>query len=225
MMDIRMNDVPLLTIALQPLTDADRRQLSHGLAALMAEDSTLGVSADDQTGEVVIGGVGELHLEIVIDRLRREFNVEASVGRPQVAFKEMPTSSGQGEAEKNSRPVILEPVMQLEVVVPEECLAGVVASLASRRGRIESHAQRAGMHVIAAYVPLAELFGYSGELRERTRGRGTFTMRFGYYQRRPPGDDGDGDRDSFVGVPRNGPSAPRNSRIGVPEPADGALDD
>jgi elongation factor G len=254
-----------------------------GLGKLMAEDPTFRVKTDDQTGQVVIAGMGELHLEIIVDRLKREFNVEASVGRPQVAYKETLTRPAEGEgryirqtggrgqyghakirviprqpgegyeflnettggsipkeyikpidqgireamtngvlagypvddvavelydgsyhdvdssemafkiagsmafkdAAKRARPVLLEPVMRVEVVVPKDYMGDVMGNLASRRGHIQSQEDRGGTQIISARVPLSEMFGYATDLRSRTQGRATYSMHFDRYEPAP----------------------------------------
>jgi elongation factor G len=260
--------------------------------------------------------MGELHLEIIVDRLKREFNVEASVGRPQVAYKETITRTADGEmkyarqtggrgqyahvkihvfpadpgsgytfeneivggaipkefirpvdegireavargvlagypvddvrvvlydgsyhdidssemafkiagsmafrdAAMKAKPVLLEPVMGVEVRVSPEHVDDVAGNLTSRRGQIQSQDVRAGMQVIKARVPLSEMFGYWTDLRERTRGRGTFAMQLDHYQRCPPADDDNGSRDSLVGSPRKPPHPLRDSGVALPEP-------
>jgi elongation factor G len=281
---------PLLSLVLRPKTTADQEKLRQGLDRLTREDPTLSVSTNSAIGDVVIGATGELHLEIVIHRLAREFNVEASVGRPQVAYKETITRAADGEmkyaarvggrneyghvkirlhpgapgsgyvfenkisvgtipaayiqpvddgirdaldlgvlaghpiddvrvelydgsyhdldscetafkiagaqafieAAKKAGPVLLEPVMRVEVVVPKEENRQVIASLSRRRGQIESRDDRGPMDTILARVPLAQMFGFSNDLSARTRGRGTFVMHFDRYEPAPPpeGDDG-----------------------------------
>jgi elongation factor G len=254
-----------------------------GLQKLMAEDPTFRVKTDQATGEVVIAGMGELHLEIIVDRLKREFNVEASVGRPQVAYKETLTRPADGEmkyakqtggrgqyghvkihlfpgqpgsgykfeneiiggsipkeyikpvdegikealtrgvlagypvddvrivlydgsyhdvdssemafkiagsmafqdAAKKAKPVLLEPVMRVEVVVPKEHMGDVMGNLSSRRGQIQSQEDRGGTQIINARVPLSEMFGYATDLRSRTQGRATYSMHFDRYEQAP----------------------------------------
>jgi elongation factor G len=275
---------PVISLAIEPKTKADQEKLGQGMAKLMAEDPTFRVRTDEQTGQVVIAGMGELHLEIIVDRLKREFSVEASVGKPQVAYKEtltmpadgdgrfvrqtggrgqyghakvrlipLPPGSGyqfeskiiggsvpreyikpidQGiqealtrgvlagypiddvrielydgsyhdvdssemafkiagslafqDAAKKARPVLLEPVMRVEVVVPKDYLGDVMGDLASRRGRIQSQEDRGGTQIISARVPLSEMFGYATELRSRTQGRATYSMHFDRYEQAPP---------------------------------------
>jgi elongation factor G len=302
-----------LTIA--PKTEVDHERLGQGLVKLMAEDPTLAVKPG-ATGEVVIGAVGELHLEIIVDRLKREFTVEAFVGRPQVAYKETLTRPADGEmkysnhaagrgqyghvkihlypgepgsgyvfvneivggaipqeyikpidegikesltrgvlagypvddvrielydgsyhegdssevafkiagamafqeAARKARPVLLEPLMRLDVVTPIEHVGDVMRNLSSRRGLIQSQEDRGAVQAIGALVPLSELFGYSTDLRERTHGRGSFTMRFDHYEPCLPRDNDDGSRDSLVTAPRNSPPTPRSSHVELPEP-------
>ena len=274
---------PVISLAIEPKTKADQEKLGLGLGKLMAEDPTFRVKTDDQTGQVVIAGMGELHLEIIVDRLKREFNVEASVGRPQVAYKEtltrpaegegryirqtggrgqyghakirlVPRQPGQGyefineivggtipkeyikpidqgireamttgvlagypvddvavelydgsyhdvdssemafkiagsmafkDAAKKARPVLLEPVMRVEVVVPKDYLGDVMGNLSSRRGHIQAQEDRGGTQIITARVPLSEMFGYATDLRSRTQGRATYSMHFDRYEPAP----------------------------------------
>ncbi len=249
----------------------------------MAEDPTFRVKSDPETGQTVISGMGELHLEIIVDRLKREFNVEASVGKPQVAYKEtltrpaegegryikqtggrgqyghakiklIPREAGQGfefvnnivggviprefikpieegikealttgvlagypvddvavvlydgsyhdvdsnemafkiagsmafkDAAQKAKPVLLEPVMRVEVVVPEEFMGDIIGDLNSRRGHIQSMDARGGTQIINARVPLSEMFGYATEMRSRTQGRATYSMHFDRYEQAP----------------------------------------
>jgi elongation factor G len=274
---------PVISLSIEPKTKADQEKLGVGLQKLMAEDPTFRVNTDQQTGEVVIAGMGELHLEIIVDRLRREFNVEASTGRPQVAYKETLTRPADGEmkyakqtggrgqyghakihlfpgepgtgyifenkvtqgsipkefikpidegikealtrgvlagypvddvrivlydgsyhevdssemafkiagsmafqdAAKKAKPVLLEPVMRVEVVVPKEHLGGVMGDLSSRRGHIQSQEDRGGTQIINARVPLSEMFGYATDLRSSTQGRATYSMHFDRYEPAP----------------------------------------
>jgi translation elongation factor EF-G len=194
-------------------------RLADGLQQLIAEDATIRVTTDQATGEVVIAGTSELHLGVILDRLKREFTVEAGVGRPRVAYKETLTRGVDGEMKS----VRLEPLMRVEVVVPEEYMGDVIANLSSRRGQMQSQTVREGMLVATACVPLAEMFGYSFYLRERTRGRGTCTMRFDRYEPFRPVDDTDGSRDSLVGAPRKPRPRPRSSRLAMPEPEQDGL--
>jgi elongation factor G len=274
---------PVIELAIEPRTKADQEKLGQGLGKLMAEDPTFRVKTDQQTGQVVIAGMGELHLEIIVDRLKREFGVEASVGRPQVAYKETLTRPAEGEgryirqtggrgqyghakirlvprqpgegyefinnivggsipreyikpidqgirdamttgilagypvddvavelydgsfhdvdssemafkiagsmafkdAAKKAKPVLLEPVMRVEVVVPKDYLGDVMGNLASRRGHIQSQEDRGGTQIITARVPLSEMFGYATDLRSRTQGRATYSMHFDRYEPAP----------------------------------------
>jgi elongation factor G len=275
---------PVISLAIEPKTKADQEKLGAGMQKLMAEDPTFRVKTDQQTGEVVIAGMGELHLEIIVDRLKREFNVEASVGRPQVAYKETITRPSEGEekyakqtggrgqyghvkirlypgepgtgyvfdnqikggaipreyikpidegikealtrgvlagypvddvrielydgsfhevdssemafkiagsmafqdAAKKAKPVLLEPMMRVEVVVPKEHMGDVMGNLSSRRGHIQSQEDRGGTQIINARVPLSEMFGYATDLRSRTQGRATYSMHFDRYEPAPP---------------------------------------
>ena len=274
---------PVISLAIEPKTKADQEKLGAGMQKLMAEDPTFRVKTDQATGEVVIAGMGELHLEIIVDRLKREFNVEASVGRPQVAYKETLTRPADGEmkyakqtggrgqyghvkihlfpgepgtgyvfeneitgdaipkeyikpveegikealtrgvlagypvddvrvelydgsyhevdssemafkiagsmafqdAAKKAKPVLLEPIMRVEVVVPKEHLGDVMGNLSSRRGHIQSQEDRGGTQIVNARVPLSEMFGYATDLRSRTQGRATYSMHFDRYEPAP----------------------------------------
>ena len=274
---------PVISLAIEPKTKADQEKLGQGLAKLMAEDPTFRVKSDPETGQTVISGMGELHLEIIVDRLKREFNVEASVGKPQVAYKETFTRASEGEgryikqtggrgqyghakiklvprepgegfefvnkvvggtiprefikpieegikealttgvlagypvddvgvelydgsyhdvdsnemafkiagsmafkdAAQKAKPVLLEPVMRVEVVVPEEFMGDIIGDLNSRRGHIQSMDARGGTQIINARVPLSEMFGYATEMRSRTQGRATYSMHFDRYEQAP----------------------------------------
>ena len=274
---------PVIALAIEPQTKADQEKLAQGLAKLMAEDPTFRVRTDVETGQVVISGMGELHLEIIVDRLKREFGVEASVGRPQVAYKETLTRAADGEgryvkqtggrgqygharirlkprqpgegfefinsiiggvipreyikpveegvreamttgvlagypvddvgielydgsyhdvdsnemafkiagsmafkdAAHKAGPVLLEPVMRVEVVVPEEYMGDIMGDLNSRRGRIQSMEARGSTQIVTARVPLSEMFGYATDLRSRTQGRATYSMHFDRYEQAP----------------------------------------
>ncbi|HTI38007.1 MAG TPA: elongation factor G [Vicinamibacterales bacterium] len=274
---------PVISLSIEPKTKADQEKLGQGLGKLMAEDPTFRVKTDQATGEVVIEGMGELHLEIIVDRLKREFNVEASVGRPQVAYKETLTRPADGEmkyakqtggrgqfghakihlypgepgsgyvfenkitggsipkeyikpvdegikealtrgvlagypiddvrielydgsyhevdssemafkiagsmafqdAAKKAKPVLLEPMMRVEVVVPKEHLGSVMGDLSSRRGQIQSQEDRGGTTIVNARVPLSEMFGYATDLRSSTQGRATYSMHFDRYEQAP----------------------------------------
>ncbi|HZR24325.1 MAG TPA: elongation factor G [Vicinamibacterales bacterium] len=274
---------PVISLAIEPKTKSDQEKLGVGLQKLRAEDPTFHVQTDLQTGQVIIAGMGELHLDIIVDRLKREFNVEASVGKPQVAYKETLTRPADGEmkyakqtggrgqyghakihvypgepgtgyifeneivggaipkefikpieegirealtrgilagypiddvkvelydgsyhdvdssemafkiagsmafqdAAKKAKPILLEPVMRVEVVVPKDYMGDVMGNLASRRGQIQSQEDRGGTQIIAARVPLSEMFGYATDLRSRTQGRATYSMHFDRYEPAP----------------------------------------
>ncbi|MEO7191501.1 MAG: elongation factor G [Vicinamibacterales bacterium] len=274
---------PVISLAIEPKTKSDQEKLGMGLAKLMAEDPTFRVKTDPETGQVVISGMGELHLEIIVDRLKREFGVEASVGAPQVAYKETVTRPADGEgryikqtggrgqyghakirlvprkpgegylfennivggtipkefikpidmgireamttgvlagypiddvlidlydgsyhdvdsnemafkiagsmafkdAAKRANPVLLEPVMRVEVTVPEEFMGDVIGDLTSRRGHLQSMEARGGTQIINARVPLSEMFGYATDLRSRTQGRASYSMHFDRYEPAP----------------------------------------
>jgi len=275
---------PVIHVAVEPKTKADQDKLSRALQSLSEEDPTFQVHADEETGQTVIGGMGELHLEVLVDRMLREFRVDANVGKPQVAYRETirkhvekvehryvrqtggrgqyghvvlnvePTGPGGGyefvdkitggvipkeyipavdagiqdamqsgvlagfpvvdlratlvygsfhdvdssemafkiagsmcfkEACRRANPVLLEPIMAVEVVTPEDYLGDVIGDLASRRGHVEGMDQRGNSQVVRAEVPLAEMFGYATDLRSRTQGRATYTMQFKSYQEVP----------------------------------------
>jgi elongation factor G len=273
---------PVIQLAIEPKTKADQEKLGMAIQKLVQEDPTLKVSTDPETGQTIIAGMGELHLEIIVDRMQREFGVGANVGKPQVAYREtirakseydythkkqtggsgqyartklrVEPQPGKGftfendivggaiprefitavekgvvealeggvlagypmvdvkvtvfdgayhevdssemafkicssicfkEAARKARPVLLEPVMRVEVVVPEEYMGSVNGDLISRRGRLEGTEIRGTTHLIKAMVPLSEMFGYATELRSRTQGRGSFTMHFGQYEEVP----------------------------------------
>lgn len=271
---------PVISISIKPSSTADNEKLSKGLQALADEDPTFVVSYDEETEETIISGMGELHLEIIVDRLKREFGVEAKVGRPEVAYRETITKSAEGQykfvkqsggsgqygdvylrlekvepgkefefidaivggaipgefipaVEKGVRgamekgpyagypvvdlkvtlydgsyhdvdssaiafelaarmgfkklmlegaPQLLEPIMAVEVTMPEDYFGAVSGSIGQRRGRIESMGEKAGLKVINAMVPLSEMFGYSNTVRTLTQGRGGFTMIFNSYE-------------------------------------------
>jgi elongation factor G len=273
---------PVIQLAIEPKTKADQEKLGLAIQKLVQEDPTLRVNTDPDTGQTILAGMGELHLEIIVDRMQREFNVGANVGKPQVAYRETIRSTaeydythkkqtgGSGqyartklrvepnhakgfefdnvikggsvpkefipavekgvresleggilagypmvdikvelfdgdyhdvdssemafkicssicfkEACKKAKPVLLEPVMRVEVVVPEEYMGTVNGDLSSRRGRLEGTEVRGTTQLIKAMVPLSEMFGYATELRSRTQGRGSFTMHFGQYEEVP----------------------------------------
>jgi elongation factor G len=274
---------PVVQVAVEPRTKADQDKLGLAIGKLVQEDPTLRIFTDAETGQTILSGMGELHLEVVIDRMQREFGVAASVGKPQVAYREtiravaeaqgryvrqtgghgqygdvtirlepLPAGGGfrfesavaggavprefipaieRGVAEaleggvlagypmadvkvtlldgcyhevdsselsfkiagsmalraaaEKARPVLLEPIMSLEVVMPEEYMGDVIADLNSRRGRIEGIQLRGTSQIIRAMVPLKEMFGYATEMRSRTQGRGSFTMHFGRYEEVP----------------------------------------
>ncbi len=275
---------PVIRVAIEPKTKADQDKLAQALAKLMEEDPTFRVYTDEETGQTIISGMGELHLEIIVDRLQREFKVNANVGRPQVAYRETirkpvenveakfirqtggrgqyghvvihiePTEPGAGfvfdnaivggaiprefirpvrqgireamdsgvlagyplidikatlvdgsthdvdssemafkiagsialkEGVKKAGPTLLEPIMDVEVVTPEEYLGDVMGDLSSRRGRIGGMLQRAQAQVIGASVPLSEMFGYSTTLRSLSQGRAVYTMQFSHYAEVP----------------------------------------
>ncbi len=271
---------PVISIRIEPKTKADQEKMGLALRKLAEEDPTFKIKGDIETGETVISGMGELHLDVLVDRMKREFKVEANVGRPQVAYKETIKSGAEGEgkyikqsggrgqyghvlikidpkergegfefidkikggsipkeyipavekgikeamskgviagyplidfsctlhdgsfhevdsseiafkiagsmalqsAVRKSNPILLEPIMKLEVIVPEEFFGDTIGDLSSRRGKIEETSDRLSLKVINAKVPLSEMFGYATALRSLTEGRGTFTMEFDAYE-------------------------------------------
>ncbi|MDD2732229.1 MAG: elongation factor G [Candidatus Pacebacteria bacterium] len=274
---------PVISVRIEPKSKADQEKMGFSLKKLSEEDPTFKIKTDLETGETIISGMGELHLEIIVDRIKREFKVDALVGRPQVAYKETvkekseaegkyvrqsggrgqyghvclklePKERGQGfefvdeikggiipkefipaiqkgikeamdkgilagypmvdlksilyhgsfhevdssenafkiagamafqEAAKKAKPVILEPIMKFEVIVPSEFFGDVIGDLSARRGRIEETKDRLNLKVIDAKVPLSEVFGYTTTLRSLTEGRGNFTMEFDHYEEVP----------------------------------------
>ncbi|HXQ43876.1 MAG TPA: elongation factor G [Acidimicrobiales bacterium] len=275
---------PVIHVAVEPKTKADQDKLGKALYSLSEEDPTFRVRTDDETGQTVISGMGELHLEVLVDRMLREFSVDANVGKPQVAYRETirkkvekvecryirqtggrgqyghvvislePTGPGGGyefidkisggvipkeyipavdagiqealtngvlagypmvdvrvtltygsyhdvdssemafkiagsmavkDAARKASPVLLEPVMAVEVVTPEENMGDVIGDLSSRRGKVEGMEQRGSTQVVRALVPLGDMFGYATDLRSRTQGRATYTMQFSAYYEVP----------------------------------------
>jgi elongation factor G len=273
---------PVIALAVEPKTKSDQEKLSNGLAKLMQEDPTFKVETDRDTGQTKISGMGELHLEIIVDRLKREFSVEANVGKPQVAYKEtirkearaegryIKQTGGRGQyghckidiapapgegyvfvnditggvipreyikpidegikealergvlagypmvdvkvrlwdgsfhdvdssemafkiagsmafqaAAKKAHPVLLEPIMKVEVVTPDDYTGAVTGDLSARRGHVEGQVSRGGSQIITAMVPLSNMFGYSTDLRSRTQGRATYSMHFERYAEAP----------------------------------------
>ncbi len=275
---------PVVHVAVEPKSQSDQDKLGKALAALSEEDPTFRVKSDEETGQTVISGMGELHLEVLVDRMLREFRVDASIGKPQVAYREtitspvnkfeyrhikqsggsgqfavvvvnvMPSEPGEGyvftdrikggaipreyipsvnqgmqsslengplagfplvdvtvelvdgthhdvdssemafkiagtmamrEATRKASPVLLEPIMSVEVVTPEDHMGDVIGDLNARRGRVGQMESRGTLQVIDAQVPLSEMFGYANDLRSRTQGRATYTMHFHVYQQVP----------------------------------------
>ena len=271
---------PVISIAIEPKSKADQERLCLSLQKLATEDPSFKVRTDEETGQTIISGMGELHLEIIVDRLLREFNVGANIGKPQVAYKETirraveqqgrfirqtggrgqygdvwikvePLEPGSGfefvdaikggaipreyipavekgireatengalagypivdvkatlfdgsyhdvdsseiafkiagsmafkEATRKASPVLLEPIMSVEVVVPEEFMGEVIGNISSRRGKVLGMETRPAAQAIDARVPLAQMFGYATDLRSMTQGRATYTMQFSHYE-------------------------------------------
>ncbi len=277
---------PVIEVAIEPKTKSDQEKLSLSIQKLAEEDPTFKVHQDNETGQTVIGGMGELHLDILVDRMRREFKVEANVGKPQVAYKEtikrkvekvefthkkqtggsgqfakvlishravhrrrrcdlrvreqghrwahparvhpvggrrsagrhavrrarrLPAGRPEGHPARwclprgrlvgngvqdrrfagaeegcaQAQPVILEPIMAVEVTTPEEYMGDVIGDLNSRRGQIQAMEERSGASVVRAHVPLSEMFGYVGDLRSKTQGRANYSMAFDSYAEVP----------------------------------------
>src|SRR5438876_9178359 len=179
---------PVISVAIEPKTKADQDKLSLALQKLSEEDPTFRVHSDAETGQTIISGMGELHLEIIVERMRREFKVDANVGRPQVAYRETVrkrVEAGEGKFIRQAEPVLLEPIMDVEVVTPADYMGDVIGDLSARRGKIGGMTQRADAHVVAASVPLSEMFGYSTTLRSMSQGRAVYSMQFSHYQEVP----------------------------------------
>lgn len=274
---------PVISVAIEPKSKADQDKMSQALAKLAEEDPTFRTETNPETGQTIISGMGELHLDILVDRMKREFRVEANVGNPQVSYRETfrksaqvegkfvrqsggrgqyghvwiefsPNEEGKGfefenaivggvvpreyipavqaglegaldngviagfplidikaklydgsyhdvdsnemafkvaasmalrNAAKKCDPVLLEPIMSVEVVIPEEYLGDIMGNITSRRGRVEGMEARGNAQVVHAFVPLANMFGYATDLRSSTQGRGTYTMQFDHYEETP----------------------------------------
>jgi elongation factor G len=274
---------PVISVAVEPKDKASQEKMTIALAKLAEEDPTFKTHTDQDSGQTIIEGMGELHLDIIVDRLKREFKVEANVGKPQVAYKETirkkiraegkfirqsggrgqyghaiievePVERGKGyefvnkivggaipkefigpvdagiqeamntgllagfpvvdlkvtlvdgsyhdvdssemafkiagsmaikDAQENGDSALLEPVMKVDMTVPEDYMGDVIGDVNSRRGRLEGMEDRTGMKVIHAYVPLSEMFGYATDLRSKTQGRGNFSMQFDHYEELP----------------------------------------
>jgi elongation factor G len=270
----------VIAVAIEPKTKSDQEKLGQALAKISQEDPSFRVNQDHETGQTLIAGMGELHLEIIVDRIMREFKVDANVGKPQVAYREtvrsqarnrlkyakqsggrgqfadvdleiVPLEPGEGfvfedaikggvipreyipavqkgiaeasgsgplagypvidfkvrlvdgsfhevdssemafkicgsmafkEVVRKASPILLEPMMAVEVVMPEEYMGDVIGDLNSRRGKVQSMDARGAGQVVKAMVPLANMFGYATELRSRTQGRATYTMQFDHYE-------------------------------------------
>jgi elongation factor G len=312
-------DLPELVVflAIEPKTKADQERLGQGLRKLMAEDPTFRVNTDTRTGQTIIRGMSELHLEVLVDRLKREFNVVAAVGAPQAAYKETLTRPAEGEgrymrqiggcgqyghakirllpggpgtgyifenqmvagvipkefikaidegiqealtrgvlagypvddvrielydgsfhdidssetafqiagsmafqdAAKKAEPVLLEPVMRVEVTVQKEHTSDVVRDLSNRRGQIQSQEDRGRTYIVSARVPLSEMFGYAAGLRSRTQGGASYSMHFDRYEPLRGGPDPDDeDRSAPVIAPRTPRPEGKESGVALPEP-------
>src|SRR5437016_750644 len=162
---------PVISVAIEPKTKADQDKLSIALQKLSEEDPTFRVHSDAETAQTIISGMGELHLEIIVERMRRAFKIAGSM-----AVK---------EAARQAHAVLLEPIMDVEVVTPADYMGDVIGDLSSRRGKIGGMTQRADAQVVAASVPLSEMFGYSTTLRSMSQGRAIYSMQFSHYQEVP----------------------------------------
>ena len=302
---------PVIHVAVEPKTKADQDKMSKALFSLSEEDPTFQVRTDEETGQTVISGMGELHLEVIVDRMMREFKVDATVGKPQVAYRETITSpvknvtythkkqtggsgqyaevsinmetSGPGggysfddkisggripkeyipsvdagireamsngvlagyptvdikvelvdgkyhdvdssemafkiagiqvfkEAARKASPILLEPIMDVEVVTPDDYMGDVIGDLNSRRGKVGKMEQRGNNQVVNAEVPLSEMFGYATDLRSKTQGRATYSMQFHSYQQTPKQRPGRDRRPRHRSVSRTTTITPQRSR-------------
>src|SRR5207247_736721 len=183
---------PGLAVAVARKTKRDQAKLGAGRQRLSDEDPTFRVRTDEETGQTIISGMGELHLEIIVDRMMREFNVDANVGRPQVAYREtigkrVEKIQGRFVRQTGDRGQYGDAVINMEPAPrgPYEFRGGVMDDLNSRRGHIEGREPRGNAQVIRARVPLATMFGYATDLRSTTQGRATFTMQFDRYEQVP----------------------------------------
>src|SRR5439155_392451 len=167
---------PVIEIAIEPKSKADQEKLGVALAKLAAEDPSFRVSTDQESGQTILKGMGELHLDIKVDILRRTYKVDANIGAPQVAFR---------ERRRKGKSVLLEPIMKVEVVTPEDYTGSVIGDLNTRRGQIQGQDMRGNANVINAMVPLMNMFGYVNNLRSMSQGRATFTMQFDHYAEAP----------------------------------------
>jgi translation elongation factor EF-G len=158
------------------MSSGDRLKFEQALKDLAQQDPTLRITSLPTDGQTVISGMGELHLEVVCDRISREYGIKLHVGEPKVIYL---------EAVREANRVLLEPVMSIEVLTPEEFAGSIMGDLNSRRGRIEGMEHPAGSLVIKALVPLAEMLGYSTDIRSNTRGRASFSAHFAAYEVAP----------------------------------------
>jgi elongation factor G len=317
----RMDAPQVILIAIEPKTTSDGEKLVDGLRKLMAEDPTFRIDRDTQTGQTIVRGTDELQLEMIVDRLEREFNVEVTVGKPQVACKETVTQTAEGvsryvkhiggsahyahakirllpggrgsgyifenhivggvipekfvrpiddgiqealtrgvlagypvddvrielyggsfhdvdssemafkaagamafrDAAKKAEPVVLEPIMNTEVVVPEEYVGAVIGDINSRRGQIEGMELRDTTQIIRAKAPLSEMLGYAADIRSLTQGRANYSMKFDRYEVLPNGPNSDDeDRCAPVTAPRSPAPRGRESGVRLPEPGEGS---
>src|SRR5207237_711306 len=194
---------PVISQAVEPKTKVDQEKMGVALGRLAQEDPSFRVRTDEESGQTIISGMGELHLEIIVDRMKREFGVDARVGEPVVDVKATLTDGSYHEVDSNENafkmaaifafkdgmragsPTLLEPIMAVEVETPEEKMGDVIGDLSSRRGVIQGMEDLPGSKAIKAEVPLNEMFGYSTQLRSLTQGRATYTMEFKHYAEAP----------------------------------------
>jgi elongation factor G len=306
----------VIFLTMEPKTEDDQAKLGQGLRKLMAEDPTFRVSSGTQTGQTMIRGMSELHLEGIVNRLKHEFNVDAAVGKPQVVYKETITQPAEGagryvrqiggqghyahakirlfpgergagyifenqivrgaiptqyikpvdegiqealtrgvlcgypvddvrielydgsfhdidsseaafkiagamafdDAAKKAKPILLEPIMSIEVIVPDEYTGSVIDDISSRRGRIEGMELTGATQIIKASVPLSEMFSYGTNVRSRTQGCASYSMHFDRYELRGGPDIDDDDRSAHVGAPRTPAPKGKSSGVALPEP-------
>jgi translation elongation factor EF-G len=199
---------PVISLAIVPKTKVDQEKLGLALPQLMAEDPTFRINIDQLSGKTVITGMSELHVEIIVDRLRREFNVEGALGKLQVAYKETLTRPADGEGR----------------YVRQTGGHGQYGHVKIHLYP-QSHDDRGGRQIVSARVPLSEMLGYATDLRSRSQGRATYSMYFDRYQHLRSGPDlDDEDRNSPVCVPRNPTLKGNESAVALPEPDDDNLE-
>src|SRR5205085_258609 len=172
---------PVISMAIEPKTKLDQEKMGIALQRLSEEDPTFKVYTHEDTGQTIIAGMGELHLEIIRDRMFREFKVDANAGKPQIAYRETITASALAfkmaaifamkDGFKQGKPILLEPIMKVENITPDEFQGDICGDLSRRRGSINNIETRGNLAIIHAEVPLAELFGYATAIRSLSKGR------------------------------------------------------